>query len=75
MKFIEPKSHFIFTAAIMELGPTHIQLRNGKYSVNNLTTAFPLLASATHIEELCPTQQILLPQGLKATAWTQPPEN
>ena len=36
----------------MELGPTHKQLRNGKCSVNNLTTAFPFVASATHIEEL-----------------------
>lgn len=58
----------------MLLDPIQMQLRNGKCSVYSLMTAFPLVASATHIDELCATQQILLPHGLNATECIQPPE-
>lgn len=64
---------FLNTAATMELDPIQTHLKNGKCSVYNRTTAFPLVASAMHIDELCATQQILLPQGLNATACIQPP--
>lgn len=57
----------INTAATMELDPIQTQLKNGKCSVYNRTTAFPLVASAMHIDELCATQHILLPHGLNAT--------
>lgn len=62
------------TAATMLLEPIQMQLKNGKCSVYSLMTAFPLVASATHIDELCATQQILLPHGLNATECIQPPE-
>lgn len=62
------------TAATMLLEPIQIQLKNGKCSVYSLMTAFPLVASATHIDELCATQQILLPHGLNATECIQPPK-
>lgn len=58
----------------MELDPIHTQLKNGKCSVYNRITAFPLVASAMQIDELCATQQILLPQGLNATECIQPPK-
>lgn len=58
----------------MLLDPIQMQLRNGKCSVYSLTTAFPLVASAIHIDELCATQQILLPHGLNATECIQPPK-
>lgn len=61
------------TAATMLLEPIQMQLKNGKCSVYSLMTAFPLVASATHIDELCATQQILLPHGLNATECIQPP--
>lgn len=51
----------------MELDPIQTQLKNGKCSVYDRTTAFPLVASAMHIDELCATQHILLPHGLNAT--------
>lgn len=59
----------------MLLDPIQMQLKNGKCSVYSLITAFPLVASATHIEELCATQQILLPHGLNTTECIQPPKN
>lgn len=59
---------------MMELGLTQTQLKKGKCSVKSRTTEEFLVASATQIEELCPTQQILLPQGLNATELTHPPE-
>lgn len=62
------------TAATMLLEPIQMQLKNGKCSVYSLMTAFPLVASATHIDELCATQQILLPHGLNATECIQPPK-
>lgn len=58
----------------MELDPIQTQLKNGKCSVYSLITAFPLVASAIHMDELCATQQILLPQGLNATQCIHPPE-
>lgn len=64
----------LLTEATILLYPIQMQLRNGKCSVYSLTTAFPLVASATHIDELCATQQILLPHGLNATECIHPPE-
>lgn len=63
----------INTTTIMELDPIQTQLKNGKCSVYNRATVFPLVASAMQIDELCATQQILLPQGLNATECIQPP--
>lgn len=59
----------------MELDPIQTQFKNGKCSVYNRTTAFPLVASAMQIDELWATQQILLPQGLNATECIQPPKH